>query len=450
MERSIPQFLIAAPASGSGKTTISRGLMALFVKKGLKVQPFKCGPDYIDTKYHAAVCGRPSINLDTFMASGRHVGELYARYSSDADVSVVEGMMGMFDGYDRDRGSSAEVAQLLGIPVVLVVDAKSAAYSMAPLLSGFINFRPEIRIAGVVFNRVGSPRHYEMLREVCEDLKVACLGYLPKQQELEQASRYLGLDFSLSEGADALDLLTGLLEKNIDWQLLLQRTTLPLPEAQETRQEAAGKHGKLHILVARNQESFSFLYEEHLDILRRLGTVSFFNPEQDRPISRKADLLYLPGGYPEKHSGALASARKTVDSIHKYIEAGGKVLAECGGMIYLSRGIVYDVFTCTRQYDEITELKGVFPFYISNNRRFRKLTLGYRRFDYNGQQLRGHEFHYTTFMDGEENMKCIPPSIAQVYNANGQPVTTPVFRYKNVIASYMHLYWGEIDVMALF
>ena len=124
---SIPQFLIAAPTSGSGKTTVSRGLMALFVKKGLKVQPFKCGPDYIDTKYHEAVCGRPSINLDTFMASPEHVGGLYARYSADADVAVVEGMMGMYDGYDRDRGSSAEVARLLGIPVVLVVDAKSAA-----------------------------------------------------------------------------------------------------------------------------------------------------------------------------------------------------------------------------------------------------------------------------------------------------------------------------------
>ena len=126
--RSIPQFLIAAPTSGSGKTTVSRGLMALFVKKGLKVQPFKCGPDYIDTKYHEAVCGRPSINLDTFMASPEHVRSLYARYSADADVAVVEGMMGMYDGYDRDRGSSAEVARLLGIPVVLVVDAKSAAF----------------------------------------------------------------------------------------------------------------------------------------------------------------------------------------------------------------------------------------------------------------------------------------------------------------------------------
>ena len=135
-------FLISAPTSGSGKTTIARGLMALLVKKGMRVQPFKCGPDYIDTKFHAAVCGRPSINLDTFMASREHVKELFVHYGADADVCIVEGMMGLFDGYDRDKGSSAEIASVLNVPVVLVVDAKSAAYSMAALLHGFLHFTP--------------------------------------------------------------------------------------------------------------------------------------------------------------------------------------------------------------------------------------------------------------------------------------------------------------------
>lgn len=340
--RSIPQFLIAAPTSGSGKTTVSRGLMALFVKKGLKVQPFKCGPDYIDTKYHEAVCGRPSINLDTFMASPEHVGGLYARYSADADVAVVEGMMGMYDGYDRDRGSSAEVARLLGIPVVLVVDAKSAAYSMAPLLSGFINFRPDIRIAGVIFNRVGSPRHYRMLQEVCEDLNVTCLGYLPKQKELEQESRHLGLDFSRSKETEGLDMLAGLLEEHVDWELLLSTTGLPLPAAAVKEKPVLSEPGKLHVSVARNEESFSFLYAEHLDILHRMGTVTFFNPEQDRAIPQETDLLYLPGGYPENRLEELAGARLARESIRSYIEAGGRTLAECGGMIYLSQSVHSD------------------------------------------------------------------------------------------------------------
>lgn len=444
--RSIPQFLIAAPTSGSGKTTVSRGLMALLTKKGLKVQPFKCGPDYIDTKYHTAVCGRSSINLDTFMASGEHVRKLYAQHAADADVCIAEGMMGMFDGYDRDKGSSAEIAERLHLPVVLVVDAKSAAYSMAPLLSGFIQFRPEIQIVGVIFNRVGSPRHYGMLREVCADLNVTCLGYLSKSKSLEQDSRYLGLDFSQSKGTDAIEVLTDLLEQHVDWELLLEKTTLPLPE--KPVEEVQETPRTLNILVARNEESFSFLYEEHLEILRRMGTVSFFNPEHNLPVPSHVDLLYLPGGYPEKHGDVLGKAGCTLTSIRDYIEGGGKVLAECGGMIYLSCGIDYDDEQCasgdTEDYSVSVPMAGIFPFRISNRRSRRRLSLGYRRFDYNGEHLRGHEFHYTQFADTP------PSSVVQVYNAKGQPVDTPVFRYKNVIASYMHLYWGEVELMKLF
>lgn len=212
------QFLIAAPMSGSGKTTIARGLMALIKEKGYRVQPFKCGPDYIDTKFHEAVCGRPSINLDTFMASAEHVRELYNRYGSDADVCVVEGMMGLFDGYDREKGSTYEIARVLDIPVVLVVDARSAAYSTAALLTGFMGFRKDVRIAGVIFNKVGSEKHVGMLREVCEDLGIECFGCLPKSAALEQGSRYLGLDFS--ERAETVGLVE-LLEEHVAWKRLL-------------------------------------------------------------------------------------------------------------------------------------------------------------------------------------------------------------------------------------
>lgn len=213
------QFLIAAPTSGSGKTTIARGLMALFSAKGYKVQPFKCGPDYIDTKFHEAVCGRPSVNLDTFMATPEHVRELFQRYGADADICIVEGMMGLFDGYDHDKGSSSEIARVLDIPVVLVVDAKSAAYSMAPLLQGFVNFKKDVRICGIIFNKVGSAKHFAMLREICQEMNVECFGYLPKQASLEQGSRYLGLDFS--EHAENKELVE-LLEKNVEWQRLLE------------------------------------------------------------------------------------------------------------------------------------------------------------------------------------------------------------------------------------
>lgn len=212
-------FLIGAHSSGSGKTTIARGLMALFTLKGYRVQPFKCGPDYIDTKFHEAVCGRPSINLDTFMATPEHVRELYERYGADADVKVVEGMMGLFDGYDRDKGSTAEIGRVLDIPVVLVVDAKSAAYSTAALITGFVNFRKDVRIVGVIFNRVGSERHFKMLQQVCDDLGIECFGYLPKRADLEQDSRYLGLDFSKSPENNVL---VEQLEQHVAWQRLLK------------------------------------------------------------------------------------------------------------------------------------------------------------------------------------------------------------------------------------
>lgn len=211
--------MIAAPTSGSGKTTIARGLMGLLVRKGYRVQPFKCGPDYIDTKFHTAVCGRPSINLDTFMATPQHVRELYTRYGAEADVCIVEGMMGFYDGYDRERGSSYEIARELGIPVVLVVDAKSAAYSMAALISGFVGFRRDVRIAGVIYNKVGSDRHSQMLAQVSEDVGVECLGCLPKAASLEQDTRYLGLDFSAEADDNAA---IQLLEKHVAWERLLR------------------------------------------------------------------------------------------------------------------------------------------------------------------------------------------------------------------------------------
>lgn len=170
-----------------------------------------------------------------------------------------------------------------------------------------------------------------MLQEVCEDLNVTCLGYLPKRKELEQESRHLGLDFSRSKETEGLDMLAGLLEEHVDWELLLSTIGLPLPAAAVEEKSVLSEPGKLHISVARNEESFSFLYAEHLDILRCMGTVTFFNPEQDRAIPQETDLLYLPGGYPENRLEELAGARLARESIRSYIEAGGRTLAECGG-----------------------------------------------------------------------------------------------------------------------
>ncbi len=413
-------FMIAAPMSGSGKTTIARGLMALFREKGYTVQPFKCGPDYIDTKFHTTVCGRPSVNLDTFMATPEHVRELFDRYGHDADIRIVEGMMGLFDGYDRDRGSSAEIARVLGIPIVLVVDARSAAYSTAALLSGFLHFRSDVRIAGVIYNKVGSPRHEQMLRQVCDDLKINCLGCIPKSMELEQGSRYLGLDFTKTSD---ISMLTEMLGKHVEISALGKLGLSSGESPTLLRGKSDFAPGKVRALVARSQEAFSFIYQETLD---NFGQTRYFDPETQVPDLNGIDLLYLPGGYPEKHLEALAQNEACRQAIHDYAEQGGRIIAECGGMMYLCRSIVTDA----GEYP----MCGVLPYSITARKADRHLSLGYRRFTLDGREYRGHEFHYTQFL-GQS-----PESVTQVYNAKGEPVATPVFRYKNVLASYTHLY----------
>ncbi len=432
-------FLIAAPHSGSGKTTVARGLMALYRKQGYTVQPFKCGPDYIDTKFHERVCGRPSVNLDSFFASEDHLRSLFAHYAEGADIAIVEGMMGLFDGYDRDSGSSYEIARILGLPVILVVDARSAAYSMAALLTGFINFRRGIRLAGVIYNKVGSERHFQMLRQVCDDLHVPCLGYLPKQTELETGSRYLGLDFNLplpppKEGASSPEKI---FEENINWELIVRSTCYNVENNLNVAHAPSLGGGRGRSLVARNAEAFSFLYQESLDCLATMGPVEFFDPEKDNFQSSifNFQLIYLPGGYPEKHLEALAGNEACRKAIRDFAEQGGAIIAECGGMMYLCESIVTD--------DGEYPMCGVLPYKISARKADRKLSLGYRQFTLDGREYRGHEFHYTQFLGD------VPPSIVQVYNAKGEPVPTPVFRYKNVLASYTHLSPSSLHILTL-
>ncbi len=419
--------------------------MALLREKGYTVQPFKCGPDYIDTKFHEAVCGRPSINLDTFMATSDHVRDLFAYYGNDADVCIVEGMMGLFDGYDRDRGSSAEIARVLDIPVVLVVDAKSAAYSMAPLLYGLTHFpsptthhptptthhptpTTPLNIAGVIFNKVGSERHFQMLQQVCSDLHICCFGYLPKRAELELGSRYLGLDFSSRPETKAL---VESLEQHVDWRGLCGLSVRTLRTVRPDYADCPSRLCGLRALIARNDESFSFLYQETIDAFK---TVRYFDPETDVPSFEDIDLLYLPGGYPEKHLETLVRNEACRQAIKTFAEQGGRVVAECGGMMYLCQSIKTD--------EGSYPMCGVLPYSITARQQDRKLSLGYRRFVLDGQEYRGHEFHYTHFERGTQEpfQKEGEQTAAQVYNAKGEPVATPVFKYRNVLASYTHLY----------
>ena len=331
-----PQLLIGALHSGSGKTTVSMGILRALVRKGLQVQPFKCGPDYIDTRYHAVATVRDSVNLDTWLASGSHVREVYGRYGADADACVVEGVMGLFDGYERMEGSSADIARLLDIPVLLVVSARSAAYTVAALLRGVRDFVPGLRMAGVVFNQVGSPRHARLLQQACDDAGLRCFGFLPKSEGLEVPSRHLGLTLAAEQQMNLwIDRAADLVEQHLDLQGLMEACICPFTAPAASLPPV---RGTMRVAVARDA-AFSFLYRENLDRLAEKGPLTFFSPLAGDPLP-DADLVYLPGGYPELFARELSMRRSTMEQLSAYAEAGGRILAECGGMIYLSSFIV--------------------------------------------------------------------------------------------------------------
>ncbi len=340
-----PQLLIGAATSGSGKTTFTMGLLRALKKRGMRVQPFKCGPDYIDTQFHTLAADRESVNLDTWMASRTHVQHIYNKYGEGADVCVAEGVMGLFDGYSRMEGSSAEISQLLGIPVILVVSARSAAYSVAPLIYGFKHFHPNVKIAGVVFNQVSSLPHYNYLKDACADAGVECLGYLPFTDGLKIPSRHLGLTLTAKRAMDVLiEQAAALVEKYVDIDKLLNicHRGFPcryiLPYSSEVGVESfTPRTKKLKIAVARDP-AFNFIYRENIARLAELGHITYFSPVYGSDLP-EADLLYLPGGYPELFARQLHRRKKLMEAIKTFAEEGGKVLAECGGMMFLTRSL---------------------------------------------------------------------------------------------------------------
>lgn len=437
-----PQLLIGAATSGSGKTILTIGLLRALKKRGLQVQPFKCGPDYIDTQFHTLAADNESVNLDTWMASDTHVQHLYNKYGEKADVCVTEGVMGLFDGYRRMEGSSAGIARLLNIPVVLVINARSTAYSVAPLIYGFKHFDSTVRIAGVIFNQVSSPSHFSFLREACFDAGVECLGYLPVTGELKIPSRHLGLTLTVKRTMNTvIEQAAELVEKYVDIDKLLSicQRDFPcrysLPYSSEVGVESfTPRTRKLRIAVARDP-AFNFIYRENIARLAEAGTITYFSPVYGSDLP-EADLVYLPGGYPELFARQLHRRKKLMEALRNYAEDGGKILAECGGMMFLTRSLT------ARQGGTAYGMAGILP--LDCTMVGARLHLGYRRVMYQGMELRGHEFHYSDVVTPDAL-----PSVAHQFNAKGAEVNTPLYRYKNVIAGYTHLYWGETDILKL-
>ena len=417
-------MIIAAASSGSGKTTFSLGLMRALRQRGLRVQPFKCGPDYIDPMFHRQAAGCESVNLDTYLASEAHVTGLYARRGGEADVSVVEGVMGLYDGYDGARGSSGALAALLDVPVVLLVNAQSVAYSVAALIAGFRSFcapvigRP-VRLAGVVFNKVASESHFRSLEMACRDAGVACFGYLTRNDALAVPSRHLGLTLSAREEMERLiQRAAEEVESHVDVNRLLAATTCERRPA-ETAPDAGS--GNLRVCVARD-EAFNFTYAENLRALAQLGDVVFFSPLRDGTLP-PCDALYLPGGYPELFADQLTANAEMRHSIGAFAARGGQIFAECGGFMYLCREI------------DGREMCGVFPFAATMEGA--RLHLGYRQLG----EMRGHEFHYSSLRsdDGAGDVE----RIGGQRTATGRAVETALYRRWNTVAGYTHWYWAE-------
>lgn len=444
-------FLIAAPQSGSGKTTVSLAIMAAFARRGMAVAPFKCGPDFIDPGYHSLVTGHASINLDGWMCPADFVRETFLHHSAGADIAIVEGVMGLFDGIGSSSGdgSSAQIAAITCAPVVLVVNARGMAASAAALVKGFADFDPQVRIAGVIFNNVGSDAHGELLRQsLAASLPaVRVFGCVPRDESLAIPSRHLGLvsveDNPLSEAF--VDRLAGMAERCLDLDGLgelgldsLRLRSVQAAQPTDSTRLASGAEPPVRIAVACDA-AFCFCYEDNLRLLREAGAeIAFFSPLDDTGLPPGITGIYLPGGYPELYAERLAANAAMKTAITSAIRADMPVYAECGGLVYLSEGV-----------EDAGGFVGVLP--VRARMLPKRKALGYRQVETcaagilgtAGTVARGHEFHYS-------EINTMPDGIERTYRVTRQGVELAGEGYacRNCLASYIHLHFGSNPAIA--
>ncbi len=386
----IPAVLIAGTHSGVGKTTVTLGLMAALRRRGLAVQPFKVGPDFIDPSHHTAICGCPSRNLDPFMMGLDGIRQSFCSGIEGANVAVVEGVMGLYDGMDAsETGSTAQVAKALGIPVLLVLNVHGMSRSAAALELGFTKFDPGVKIAGTILNRVGSERHLSMLQN---SLKLPIFGAIPRKKEIELKSRHLGLEMGFERQYD-LESLASLVEDHADLDSILELTCEPCA----IRETNVVPESSVRIGVAYD-EAFCFYYQENFSELRRRGAeLVFFSPIHDELPD--VDGLYIGGGYPELHAEALEKGIAR-EQIKNASEDGMPIYGECGGLMYLCEGIVSEEFS--------HRMVGALPATTIMTRKLQ--ALGYVEADvvgsnpviHIGKAIRGHEFHYSKVECGDD------------------------------------------------
>jgi cobyrinic acid a,c-diamide synthase len=476
-------LVLAGTHSGCGKTMVTLGLAAALRSQGVRVQGFKVGPDFIDPSHLAAITGRAVHNLDGWMLSRQTVLEIFQRYAADADVCLVEGVMGLYDGASGvdESGSTAQMAKWLGLPVALVVNARSQGRSVAALVRGFRDFDQELNLAGVIFTQVGSPGHQAMLRQAMEAHVPAlpCLGFLPRKPELTLPSRHLGLYMAgevdsvqqrqaLADWAQQepelglglnLDLINDLAARNClaVGRSCSERTVGVRPEVYpEVYPEVCTEmhwaaRPKVRLAVARDR-AFCFFYQENLRLLEEAGaTLVFFSPLEDQALPSNVHGLYLAGGYPELHAATLAANQAMRDSVRTWALAGMPVYAECGGLLYLLDQLE-DAGHTTHA------MVGLLPGRAEMHDRFQ--ALGYRRVTLTADcllgpantVLRGHEFHYSGLCQTEDadRMPARDAGFEPVYHVvdrRGREYLEG-FARQNILASYIHLHFSSQPLAA--
>ncbi len=437
--------VVAGVTSGVGKTTLATGLMGALVKRGLKVQPFKTGPDYIDPTYHTMVTGVCSRNLDTWLLSPDIIIELFNRAVGGKDIAVIEGVMGLYDGRSstNEEGSTAELAKLLEAPVVLVVDSRKGARSLAAVVAGYRDFDPSLRLEGVILNGIGSDGHLSVCREAIEHYTgVPVLGYLPRNKELTLPERHLGLVPTVEGGVneDTLERLVAQCETTLDIPRILRVSeSADFPKTAARLFPPAPVAAVARIAVARDK-AFSFYYQDSLDLLEARGAeIVSFSPLEDSGLPPDIAGIYIGGGFPELYAADLAANTPMKEAIRLAAKRGMPLYAECGGLMYLGKSIG------DFQGNEFTMVEAI-P--VTSQIKSPRLSLGYRTVQAlrdgpllrRGETVRGHEFHWSVLRNGSEG--------ANAYRITERGDGIEGFQKQNLLASYIHLHMGSLPGMA--
>lgn len=435
---SVARLVIAAVTSGAGKTTLAAGLIAALRARGLRVQPFKCGPDYLDPSYHTAAAGRPCRTLDTWLLPEATLRGLFGRACQDADIAVVEGVMGLYDGRaNGDLGSTAHIARLLDAPVLLVLDVAKASRTLAAVVLGLARFDPRVRLAGVVLNNVASERHRQWVAEAIEaGAQVPVLGALPRQPDGALPERHLGLQpsWERAELPVLLERLAAHVAAHVDLPrvLALARSAGPLGGPAHDPL-AAAEAGPPVVLALARDAAFGFYYQDSLDLLAACGAVLVpFSPLADAALPDGTAGVYIGGGYPELHAAALAANAPLLAELRQRVGAGMPLYAECGGLMYACQGIVD--FDGRRH-----PMLGLLPGWSAM--RQRRVQLGYVEVEAlrdtllhrAGDRVRGHEFHWSELEGTPE-----PPA----YRIAGREPPHEGWAAGRVLASYVHLHFA--------